>query len=83
MALYPDFRSLIQSGSGNENYLPSDESTASATKYYGLVTRTGAWIIVEQDTTAETYRYVVGSEDYQTSWTAKTTNSYKYFFNLP
>jgi hypothetical protein len=83
MPLYPDFRSAIQSTSGKEEYFVSDEDSSGTTKYYGMITRTGAWLILKNDTTAKSYRYAVGKYDYVTNWTGRAGLTYKYFNQLP
>jgi hypothetical protein len=83
MPLYPDFRSSVQATSGKEEYFISDEDKSTNTKYYGMVTRTGAWLILQNDTTAFTYRYAVGKADYTTNWTGRAGLTYKYFYELP
>jgi hypothetical protein len=82
MPLYPDFRSNWQAVAGNDSYFPSDKDESGTTKYYGLVTRTGAWIILQDDTTAGTIRYYSGKSGYTTSWTGRAGITYKYFYEL-
>lgn len=83
MPLYPDFRSGIQATSGKEEYFISDDDEATTTKYYGMVTRAKAWIILKIDTVNRTYRYAVGKYDYTTNWTNRASLTYKYFYELP
>ena len=83
MPIYPDFRSGVQAVSGKEEYYVSDEDKATTTKYYGLVAKNKSWVIIKNDTTAGSYRYVTGKYAYTTNWTNRADLTYKYFYELP
>lgn len=83
MPLYPDFRSSMQAASGKEEYFISDEDKSTTTKYYGMVTRSGAWLIIQNDTTTGAYRYAVGAKNYTTNWTGRVGLTYQYLYELP
>jgi hypothetical protein len=61
----------------------SDEDKATTTKYYGLVAKNKSWVIIKNDTTAGSYRYVTGKYAYTTNWTNRADLTYKYFYELP
>lgn len=82
MPLYPDFRSAVQATSGKEDYFIADEDKATTTKYYGMTTRAGAWLISQHNTTTGAYRYAVGKTGYTTNWTGRAALTYKYFYQL-
>lgn len=62
-----------------ENYKISDGDESGTTKYYGYLTKTGSWYIMQNNTTANTYRYTKGSTSYTTSWTNRSSLTYGYF----
>ena len=60
-------------------YYPSERDTAGVVKYYGFLTNVGSWIIMQDDTSAGTYRYIGGASDLATAWTGRAGLSYKLF----
>jgi hypothetical protein len=73
----------MQAVSGNLTYFVSDEDKSTDTKYYGMVTRSGAWVILQNDSVAGTYRYKSGKSGYTTNWDNRLSITYKYFYELP
>jgi hypothetical protein len=63
-------------------YKITDIDNGLTVNYYGFVMITGAWVLLEEDTTAGTYRYINGASGYVTAWTNRASQSYDYFFNL-
>lgn len=61
------------------DYNISDIDDASNPKYYGFITMAGSWYILQENTTAKTYRYAVGSSGYATAWTNRALQDYGYF----
>lgn len=53
-----------------------DDSTSPA--YYGFVSKTGAWYIMQEDATGA-YRYHKGDSGFSTAWIGKALLSYGYF----
>jgi len=62
-----------------EGYKCADIDTAGNPKYYGFISTTGAWYILQENTTAGSYRYKKGTSGYSTGWTNRVTHSYDYF----
>lgn len=62
-----------------DQYKISDADETGAIKYYGFLDADGAWYIMEENTTANTYRYSRGSSAYTTAWTGRAGLTYGYF----
>jgi len=60
-------------------YLISDTDAADTVKYYGFLDKDGNWYIMQEDTSAGTYRYTKGSADYATNWTDRASLTYELF----
>ena len=60
-------------------YQVADTDTASDTKYYGYTWAGGKWYIMQEVTSAGTFRYVSGTSGYAAAWTARAGKSYDYF----
>ena len=77
---------MIMRGNVNQDpldpYQATDIDQASATKYYGFVDKDGNWYILQNNTTAGTFRYIKGSTEYPDNWTNRNTLSYDYFNNI-
>jgi hypothetical protein len=61
---------------------PSDEDTAGDVKYYGFLSGSGSWLIMEMDTTtptAITYRYYAGQSAYAANWDVRGDLEYVLF----
>lgn len=65
-----------------EKYKIADMDDASNPKYYGFTDRDGHWYILEEDSTAKTYRYAAGSDEYSSSWNDRASLTYDYFHNV-
>jgi len=63
------------------SYRISDMDVSSNPRYYGYVDKAGKWMIVKEDTTGYTYRYIRGDSDYTTNWTGRALLSYDYYYN--
>jgi len=61
-----------------DGYEITDIDDSSSPAYYGFVKKTGAWYIMEEDSTGS-YRYYKGSSNYSVSWTGRALLSYDYF----
>lgn len=64
---------------GNKSFVASDLDTASDTKYYGFISADSSWIIMKEVTSAETFRFVGGHDDYATNFTNRASLSYDYY----
>ncbi len=60
-------------------YQITDVDSAGATKYYGYTDRDENWYIMEEATSAGTYRYARGTGSYATNWTGRAGLTYGYF----
>lgn len=72
-------------GDGVICYEASDEkvkSTDSNVWYYGFLANGGAWIIMEDNRTTGTYRYVAGKTGYVAAFAARETTTFKYFSDI-
>lgn len=58
-------------------YQASDIDGAGATKYYGFVSRSGAWYI--QEVTDTTIRYTKGTSGYVAAFTGRAGLTYDYY----
>ena len=65
-----------------DNYKISDGDETGTTKYYGYISKTGRWYIMQNDTTANTYRYASGATAYTTNWTNRAALTYGYFNSI-
>lgn len=87
MALLSPIKSAIYAH-GSEIYEISDQYDASVSgftgdvEYYGFLNLVGGWIIQAHTISTGTYRYVQGSSDYTTNWTAKGALVYGYYNTL-
>ena len=61
------------------NYVTSDVDESSNPRYYGYLSNTGAWIIMEQNTATGAVRYAQGKSDYPTNYTGRTGLTYTYY----
>lgn len=62
-----------------DQYHVSDGDETGATKYYGFLTKEGYWYIMQNNTSANTYRYARGSSLYSANWANRASLSYGYF----
>ena len=60
-------------------YRVSDVDSYSDPKFYGFLSADGAWYILKENSTANTYRYAAGKEDYAAAWTDRVNLAYGYF----
>jgi len=63
-------------------YKAADIDIAADTKYYGFIDKDGNWYIMREITTAGSFRFCKGTSAYTTAWTAKTSQSYDYFYTI-
>ena len=61
-----------------DKYFVSDVDESGDPKYYGFLTTSGAWYIL-QNTSETTFRYFAGTSDYPTNWTNRASLSYDYY----
>jgi len=47
--------------------------------YYGYISGSGSWIIMENDTDEGTYRYKIGSSLYAANWAARESLTYVFY----
>lgn len=66
-------------GGSNIHFEISDEDSASDPRYYGWLAANGAWIIMEWNVAAGTYRYKAGNGLYTANWTARAGLTYVYY----
>ena len=60
-----------------DSYVASDIDESGATKYYGFLSRSGAWYI--QEVTDTTIRYAKGVSGYVAGFTGRAGLTYDYF----
>ena len=63
-------------------YAISRDDTSTTTEYYGFVDTSGAWYILQIDTTTGVYLYANGASDFITNWNNRTTLTFDEFNNL-
>jgi len=65
-------------------HFPSEEDESSDPYYYGLLSNTGSWIIVQHHIANGTFRYVVGKTlaTYQAAWTNRASETYVYLSEI-
>jgi len=66
-------------------YRVSDEDTTGTISYFGFLAVDGSWYIHRRVFTdqSDTYsRYAEGRSGYRAAWTARATQTYKYFNEL-
>jgi len=69
-------------GGSGINYEISDEVAKggdATVRYYGWLANGGAWVIMQEDLDAGSYRYIAGKTDYSTNWTNRESLSYMLF----
>ena len=67
------------------NFEISDEDSAGNTKYYGYLSSLGAWVIMQYDSVAGSYRYAAGigtTTSFTTAWANRAVSVVYYKFNL-
>jgi hypothetical protein len=71
-------------GTMSDSFHPADSDEANTTKYYGMTTLGGHWIILRETNTAEvkTYRVTFGKTGYTTAWTGRAALDYYYWYEL-
>ena len=76
-----DFRS---SGSDKVAYFPTNRDEDNDTRYYGLVTEKGVWYIIQDVVSTGITKYAVGktSTGYVSSWTGRSSLTYKYIYEV-
>ena len=63
-------------------YEASDQDAASNPSYYGFVDVDGNWYIISINSATGATRYAKGlAGTYETSWAARTTLTYNYYYN--
>ena len=67
-------------GNGLDIYKLSDED-GSEPAYYGYLSKTGTWYIMQATTSGNvvSYRFYKGDTDYTTNWTNRASLGYGYF----
>jgi len=65
-----------------DRYKVTDMDTSGATQYFGYTDIIGAWYLMENNTTTNTFRYVSGDSAYPTAWTNRASQTYDYFYNI-
>jgi len=74
---FVDAQRIFHKVGGDEMHFEiSDSNEAADPKYYGYLASNGAWIIMEVNEGAGTYRYCAGSSLYAANWAAKGVLSY-------
>ncbi len=63
-----------------QQYKISDIDDSGETQYFGFTDKNGNWYILAL--TSTTARYALGSTDYSSNWTNRSSLSYDYFFNV-
>jgi hypothetical protein len=64
-----------------DGYNISEIDDATSPSYYGFVHKNGPWYIAKEDS-AGAYRYISGSSNFSTSWTARAGLEYDYFDSI-
>ena len=60
----------------------TDMDVSGTVQYFGYCTAKQYWLIQQWDTSANTFRYAVGSQNYATSWTGRAGLTYDYIYNV-
>jgi hypothetical protein len=50
--------------------------------YYGFINKEGAWIIMQEDTSGNSFRYAKGDSKFPANWGNRENLKYDYFYNL-
>ena len=50
--------------------------------YYGFTNKSGAWLIMKEETDASSFRYAKGESDFPGNWAKRESLKYDYFYNL-
>lgn len=64
-----------------DGYEITEIDDTSSPAYYGFVKKTGAWYIMQEDSTGA-YRYTKGDSGFSTAWTGKAGLNYGYFNSI-
>ena len=70
------------SGSLSSSGYNISEIDDGAVTYYGFTSKTGAWLIMREDTENSSFRYAKGSSDFPSNWSNRTGLKYDYYYNL-
>jgi hypothetical protein len=79
---FRDQEGNLSSRIGYAKYYPSDEDTTAEVKYYGFLTCDSNWYIMQNDTSAESYRFFKGSGNYPANWISRSGLSYDYYSTI-
>jgi len=60
-------------------YAVSDIDTAANQKYYGFLNSKGNWYIMNENTTAGSFRYALGATGYTANWAGRSTGTYSHY----
>lgn len=50
--------------------------------YYGFTNKSGAWLIMKEDSDSNSFRYAKGDASFPSNWKARATLIYDYYYNL-
>lgn len=50
--------------------------------FYGFTNKSGAWLIMKEDSDANSFRYVKGDANFPANWKDRSTLKYDYYYNL-
>ena len=62
-----------------DRYRVAGVDDGGAIKYYGYLSISGAWYILEEDTTNKTFKYAKGTSDFGTNWTGRAGLTYRFY----
>jgi hypothetical protein len=63
-------------------YIISDQDTSGDPSYYGFVTHSGQWYIMNMNAGTGAVRYAAGDTAYVDNWTGRAGLTYDYFYNI-
>jgi hypothetical protein len=70
---------LHQRGGLDASYQVALQDVAANVKYFGYVNDVGAWLIMQQNVSAGTFKWTSGKSDLPTSWALRAALEYNYW----
>lgn len=72
---------------GASNVSPTDgykisEIDEGNVSYYGFTNKDGAWLVMQEGTDGNSFRYAKGSSNFPDNWNNRENLNYDYFYNL-
>jgi len=65
-----------------EGYRISEIDDSNSLTFYGFTNTQGAWLIMKEDASTSSFRYVKGDSAFPSSWDSREDLTYDYYYNV-